>query len=147
MNNVTVIVAIKSAAGAYCSDKQVIFRFPETHHVLAICPGFNKFFVVVPWDTYENPVPHWMPTLCEVGSSGEKIIVHPVNPLELTRRFNGKDSLWTQTNFDNKPQMCIANLRHFGWEFDWSYGVEVDLNPELTSFERGVNTIIPRPLK
>lgn len=150
--SIVAVVSIKASAGAYCSDKEVVFQFPATHHVLARSTGHDKFFVVAPRDTFEDPIPQWMPTLIELGDHSKNdmpwgtIVMESITPLELTSSLTCKTGkfgpLWTQTDLDKRPKMCIARRGRFGWEYEWSVGVMTDLNPELTSFEQGVNTLL-----
>ena len=135
-------VLIKSVAGAYCSDKKIKFEFPATHHILAGYEGHEKFFVVVPWDTHEEPLPEWKPRVYEDG----RIVMNPIRGLEYSRKCTCKTGeygpLWVQTGWGASPQMCVANKGPFGWEYTWTMGTEVDLNPELTSSEQDITTLL-----
>ena len=137
----TARVLIKSLAGAYCSDKIVEFNFPKTHHILARYEYHEKFFVVVPWEDHEYPLPQWKPTVYD-----GRVVVNPVRQIEFTRegccRTGEGCFLWTQTAWGEAPQMCVAEKNHFGWFYTWSYGVEIDLDPALTQSEEFVNTLM-----
>ena len=138
---VTARVLIKSLADAYCSDKVIEFQFPATHHILARYDGHEKFFVVVPWGSHEHPLPQWKPTVYD-----GRVVVNPISPMDFTRegtlRTGKSGPLWTQTAWVAGPEMCIAEKNSFGWFYTWSYGVEVDLDPELTKSEGFINTLM-----
>ncbi len=138
---ITASVLIKSVAGAYCSDKLIEFKFPATHHILARYDGHEKFFVVVPWEGHEQPLPQWKPTIYD-----GRVVVNPIRQLGFTKEGTTKTGeygpLWTQTAWGEAPQMCVADKDSFGWFYTWSDGVEVDLDPGLTESEGFINTLM-----